>query len=159
MRVPNGSKLPERFWSKVAPDENGCWIWTAAQNSKGYGYYWNGGNDPAAHRLAAIDAKGPIPNGQWVLHTCDTRNCVKREHLYFGNHQDNMDDMRLRGRGRWNPQKGESNVMSKLTAAQVRLMRTLYAGGGHSYSSLATAFDVSNGHVATIITRKAWEHV
>lgn len=92
MRVPNGSKLPERFWSKVAPDENGCWIWTGRVDKDGYGRFDGSNGMVLAHRIAAADAKGPIPTKAHALHHCDNPPCVNHEHLYFGTHQDNMND-------------------------------------------------------------------
>ena len=93
--------LLRRFWSKVQPTE-GCWLWTGARSTEGYGYIGVGPRrnhkDVLAHRLMWELTYGPIPNGLWVLHRCDTPSCVRPDHLFLGTHQDNMDDMKRKGR-------------------------------------------------------------
>ena len=95
--------LGERFWSKV--DKNGpvpehmphlgpCWLWTAArQQGSGYGLFGMHGASALAHRVVWELAHGEIPPDLFVLHQCDTRACVRPDHLFLGNHQENMTDM------------------------------------------------------------------
>lgn len=45
-------RLPQRFWDKVEPIEDGCWIWIGAANTTGYGSYWWMGKARTAHRFA-----------------------------------------------------------------------------------------------------------
>lgn len=72
--------LGPRFWSKVEKTE-GCWIWTAARNAKGYGYFRIGGRTRKAHRLAYEDANGPVADGLVLDHLCRTPSCVRPDHL------------------------------------------------------------------------------
>jgi HNH endonuclease len=51
-----------------------------------------------AHRVAYEQARGPIPKGMIVMHTCDVRACINPEHLILGTQQDNMVDMVTKGR-------------------------------------------------------------
>jgi hypothetical protein len=51
-------------------------------------------------RQAWIKAHGPIPDGLWVLHTCDHSLCINIEHLYLGTHEQNMADLKARGPGK-----------------------------------------------------------
>lgn len=92
--------IESRFWKRVdkaGPDE--CWPWTAARMPKGYGCMGVGkGVMEYAHRLAFWLVHGEIPDGKFILHHCDNPPCVNPAHLYAGTHQDNMNDMKSRGR-------------------------------------------------------------
>jgi len=89
-----------RFWSKV--DKTGdCWLWTAAQNRHGYGdFYVSRTFHTMAHRFSWALHYGPIPEGLFVCHRCDTPLCVRPDHLFVGTTQDNMADMMRKGRHR-----------------------------------------------------------
>jgi len=54
-----------------------------------------------AHRLAWEEAKGPIPDGLFVLHRCDVRGCINVDHLFLGTAKDNTHDMMAKGRARF----------------------------------------------------------
>ena len=91
--------LPENFWGKVRKTES-CWLWTGYISSAGYGQIQRGyrGPRPYVHRLVYALAKGPIPAGLCVLHTCDTPPCVNPDHLWLGTKGDNARDMVRKGR-------------------------------------------------------------
>lgn len=87
-----GEPVDVRFWSKV--DRTGeCWTWTGGKYAEGYGRFWDGERDVAAHRFAYELEVGPIPDGTEIDHTChnDTgcllstrcphRACVNPAHL------------------------------------------------------------------------------
>lgn len=88
--------LEERFWAKVQKGE-GCWEWQAAKTN-GYGRINVEGRAIPAHRLAYELTNGPIPQGLFVLHSCDNPGCVNPEHLRAGTALDNMLDRSARGR-------------------------------------------------------------
>jgi hypothetical protein len=48
--------------------------------------------------VAWIITNGSIPNSMHVLHICDNKACCNPAHLYLGTHQDNMADVKARGR-------------------------------------------------------------
>jgi hypothetical protein len=74
--------LEELFWPKVtAPNDNGCMLWTASLNQKGYGQFMHRRKMFKAHRLAYELKVGPIPEGLHIDHLCRVRNCVTPEHL------------------------------------------------------------------------------
>jgi hypothetical protein len=89
--------IEERFWRKVNKTET-CWLWVGASDGGGYGMIGLDGKMAKAHRLSWIMSNGPIPEGQWVLHHCDTPACVRPDHLFLGDRQANMDDMVAKGR-------------------------------------------------------------
>lgn len=102
-RGTSDSEILTRFWSKVQKSR-GCWLWTG-NIVRGYGQfaYSTGLEHPRqrhvyAHRFSYELAHGPIPHGQQVCHRCDTRLCVRLDHLFLGTQQENLDDARRKGR-------------------------------------------------------------
>lgn len=71
----------DTFWSKaiVGPDD-ACWPWQRSLRG-GYGVYWSGHKNVAAHRHAIIIDGREIPEGMVVDHTCRNRACVNPSHL------------------------------------------------------------------------------
>ena len=156
MLSPSYSKLPARFWSKVEPASNGCWVWTGSK-SKGYGYIRYQGKMRLVHRLALIDFTGGMPAGMWALHHCDVRRCVTVSHLYWGTALENTGD-RIR-RGRSAVLAGETNGMAKLTTPEVLKIRQIYAAGRGTCRSLGRQFGVSKTQITHIVRREQWAHV
>lgn len=103
----------DRFMAKVdkPSDADGCWHWTAATNSKGYGKFTiRHGVFVYAHRWAYEHFVGPIPDGLSLDHlchgadpacergdACPHRSCVNPTHLEPVTNRENL----RRGR-RWN---------------------------------------------------------
>jgi hypothetical protein len=78
--------------------ESGCWEWSLAPNSEGYGESSYRGNRKKAHVLSYETFIGSVPDGLFVLHHCDNRPCVMPDHLYAGTKKDNAQDRVRRGR-------------------------------------------------------------
>ncbi len=74
-----------RFWKKVAVEGgSGCWLWTAAKYSNGYGAFYPSGKprrSALAHRYAYRHLIGEVPDGLDLDHLCRVRNCVNPAHL------------------------------------------------------------------------------
>lgn len=70
------------FESRIAYEPNsGCWIWTAAEKSTGYGQFWLNGEYRGAHRVSYEFYKGKIPDGLQLDHLCRVSLCVNPDHL------------------------------------------------------------------------------
>jgi hypothetical protein len=149
-----------RFWSKVSKGD-GCWLWQAGTNGVGYGMFYLNANQPKAlaHRVSYSWSLGPIPDGLFVCHTCDTPSCVRPDHLFVGTNTDNMRDMWRKGRaGDRDYARGERVSIHKLTPESVRLMR-LRRAFGRSYPQLAREFGVTHRTAMLAVKRMTWKEV
>jgi hypothetical protein len=142
--------LGERFWEKVTKT-NGCWLWIANSNKKGYGRFWINGRNEFSHRVSWMLHFVEIPHGMLVLHKCDNPSCVNPAHLFLGTDADNQSDKKEKGRSA----KGERNGNRKLTNEQVRVIRKSVG----SPQELATQFNIDKTQIYNIISRKQWKHV
>ncbi len=156
----------ERFWRKVDKTEvNDCWPWTASTH-KGFGYgvlWWNGTHGYFAHRVAYELAFGAIPKGMLVCHKCDNPKCVNPRHLFSGTQQDNMRDMKIKGRGVSGSKvgmfQGKLNPSTKLQPSDVLKIRLSYSQG-NSIAEIARSFtSVSYSNIWAIAKRKSWIHI
>ena len=78
----------------------GCWIWTGSTTAGRYGSVYHNGKVRRAHRVALELSGVDVPDGAEVMHSCDVGFCVNPDHLSIGTHQDNMSDMKAKGRAR-----------------------------------------------------------
>ena len=132
-----------------------CWLWTRATNGKGYGIC----SDGLVHRAAYKLFNGPIPDGKYVLHQCDVRNCCNPEHLYAGTQKDNVRDAIDRGRHHVKGQPpGERHSLSKLTEAQALAIKRLAKRGTKS-KELSMLYKISLAQIRRIISGERWKHL
>ena len=144
-----------RFLEKIAFDAlTGCWIWTGARHSQGYGLIKRkDGKQLRAHRAAYEWVFGPIPPGLQVCHRCDNPRCVRPGHLFLGTPRDNAADMVAKGRAARNV--GERNGAARLTQAQVAQIRAT----SQPYCRLAETFGVTPSAIGLIKRHERWTHV
>lgn len=91
----------ERIENRIKKDPSGCWLWTGCiidGTNNGYGQVSVSGKMKLVHRAYWEIINGPIPEGLFVLHTCDNPPCINPGHLFLGAHTDNMQDMIKKGR-------------------------------------------------------------
>lgn len=135
-----------------------CWPWTASKDTDGYGqstiYEGDIQKRILAHRLAWMVAHGPIPDGLWVLHTCDNPSCCNPSHLFLGTVLDNKRDSIKKGRH----VHGETHGRAKLTDEIVILIKQLFADG-YCRKRLARKFNVSYSLIQKLIHHDLWRHV
>jgi hypothetical protein len=126
-------------------DENGCWNCISHKLDKdGYPKVVRGHRHWQMNRYIYTLAKGDIPKGMYILHSCDNPNCINPDHLRAGTHQENMIEMVLRGRKK-----------TKLTDDEVRAIRK--AEGTHD--EIAAKYGVSQPLVTLIKNNKARKYV
>lgn len=91
--------LEARFWMQVDKTE-GCWLWRGSTRPNGYGRLQivESRSAPGVHRISYELHYGPIPDGLFVCHRCDTPLCVNPEHLFLGSQADNMHDRQRKGK-------------------------------------------------------------
>ena len=83
----------DRFNSKINKTD-GCWLWAAHTDAKGYGHFAIDGANRLAHRISFEIANGYKPT--ICRHICDNPPCVNPKHLLDGTAKDNSDDRFLR---------------------------------------------------------------
>lgn len=93
-------EVKERFWKKVEKSgEYKCWKWTGSKSKNGYGDMAVGDKRVmSAHRLSYLINVGNIPEGLYVIHICDHRDCVNPNHLRARSQKENVHDMLWKGR-------------------------------------------------------------
>lgn len=106
-----------------------------------------------AHRVAYMEAYGPIPEGLVVRHKCDNPSCVNPEHLELGTQTDNMQDAVKRGRSA----AGMRNGMAKLTPEDAERIRFIIASKEVSQRALAREYKVSPQTINNIVHGRHWQ--
>lgn len=129
-------------------------------HNSGYLGFQRKGKYYGIHRLVAM-AYIPNPNNKpFVCHKNNIRTDNRVENLYWGTHQENMNQMIKDGRstkGSRNgmygiSRKGSTNPNSKLTRKQRREIRSRYRNG-ERICDLANEFSVSRITIRRIINR------
>lgn len=156
-RAYRGKTTVERFWEKVSKKDSGCWLWNGTIDVNGYGRLGIGDDYWGAHRLSWVIKNGDVPEGLFVLHKCDVRNCTNPEHLFLGTYKDNLEDAIKKGR--WVAGKGSAIGTSKLKESQVEQIKTLYSTTQITQAELASQFGVKENCIGHIVAGRSWKHV
>lgn len=140
----------ERFDAFVRRGD-GCWEWTGAIGTTGYGNFKLGKlGIIGAHRAALILTGVELPPGAFICHRCDNRACVRPDHLFIGTPADNNADMVAKGR--------VSTPWAKITPDQVVEIRRRYAAG-ELPRQIAPNYGVASTAISRAVHGRSWRHV
>ncbi len=152
--------LEVRFWRNVQKsDDSSCWIWTGNKRRNGYGRISLGAKhlgSEGSHRVSwKLANKAEIPDGMFVMHSCDNPSCVNPKHLSLGTPKDNMQDMISKGRKRVVAPVGTGNGKALINEEIVKQIRQ----SSDSHASLARRFGVSPNCIRGVRVGRTWSHV
>lgn len=125
-----------------------CWVWRSTRNSQGYGVVRRGGKNHLAHRFVYQRSKGRIEANVALHHLCENPSCVNPAHLTPISQADHMQAHDI---------AGARNPNAKFSAAQVRMIREMYARGEGSYPTLARHFAVSVRTIGQIVRGESYQ--
>lgn len=152
----------QRFWKYVnklgslplhVDGLSNCWEWTAHVEKIGYGVFSAEGRAQKAHRVSWKIHVGEIPPGLFVLHKCDNRKCVRPDHLFVGSQKENMQD--AKAKKRTNCPRGSKHLFARFTEDQITEIRKSEL----NQTDLAKKYNVWQGTISSIISKKTWKHV
>lgn len=161
LRSRTDAELREYIEATSAPIPwTGCWIWLGCLKNSvrnvQYGSITRGKEKLRSNRAAWVAYNGSIPDGLYVLHTCDVTLCVNPKHLYLGTQQQNVKDRKDRKRtakanaGRYG-ERSFGHKYSDAQRAQVVMLRT----EGLKHKEIAAAIGMHEEYVARLC-RKAF---
>lgn len=144
----------DRFEQCFDKQENGCWIWNKAVDTKNYGSFYFQGRLQTASRVSYILYIGLIPDNMCVCHQCDNPRCVNPKHLFLGTQHDNVQDMI--NKGRKNPAHGTKIYTAKLTET---LVLSIFNQKEKRASDLALEYNVCENTIHRIWNKQTWKHL
>jgi len=142
-QLPLLESLRDRLLKRGELNEfSGCIIYTGQNNGR-YGQIEYKRKTYLAHRAAYIVFVGPIKEGMFVCHSCDNRLCINPRHLWVGTHEQNMADMFIKDRDKYNnsPKKVTDDIKKEI-------LNCIYIG--EPQSSIAKKYNISQAYVSMI---------
>lgn len=148
------SLIIERFEKKFIPEPNcGCWLWTGAISSSGYGSFAiTKENIVPAHRASFLIYKNEMPEA-FVCHSCDNKICVNPDHLWSGTAKDNALDASKKGILQKRPKR--YGFGSKFKNDEIIKIFE----DKRKYNEIAQEYDISLSTVGAIKRGENWAHV
>lgn len=151
--------VKERFFRRIRKTKK-CWEWIGNKDNSGYGVFYLNGKRISAHRTSYILHYGDIKNSFFILHACDSPQCVNPGHLRQGTAKDNIHDCINRKR-RFDP-SGENHGQAKLTWDSVNEIRKLYPNSKKTVllselEEIAKKYSVTTHCVKSVIKNTRWK--
>lgn len=138
-----------KSFEKFVIKKDGCWDWSGCKKKKlKYGNLTFRGKSVIAHRVSYMIHKGEIPEGLWVLHSCDNPPCTNPDHLWLGNALDNQRDKLSKGR----------SVGEKLTIEKVKKIKRLLRDNVKN-KIICKDYNISLTTLWCIKTEKTWRDI
>lgn len=152
----NSNLIAELFWSKVkVTHRRRCWPWSAGTDDNGYGQIRIEGKTVRSPRVAFFLRNGRMPNH--ALHKCDNPICCNPDHIYDGDHQQNMRDMVERKRVK--TVRGQDHYATTLTDQKVMKMKEKYKEGNISIPKIAVIFECSPNAAQRALSGTSFKHL
>lgn len=148
--------IVSKLFDRLVTTETGCKVFTGALDTGRYGIVWKDGANKGAHILVYEYHNEPVPEGLFVLHTCDNPPCCNEAHLFLGTKKDNAADMFAKGRAY--VRKGEDVNTAKLVEEDILEIYRLI-DLGYSQQDIGDTFGVSKTAIGHISRGSNWKHL
>lgn len=80
------------FWMRFARPKHGCWIWP---DNRAISYR---GKTVSPQRLSYLLTIGPVPPGHVLFNSCESKCCVRPEHIRLGSRVEAAKSMAARAK-------------------------------------------------------------
>jgi HNH endonuclease len=137
-------------------NENGCIEWQRYKIPTGYGRLGvRGRKSVLVHRQVYEDIHNvKLDSKELVCHKCDNPSCVNTEHLFVGDHRDNLVDSIKKHRRKY-PQ-GTQVHNAKLNWELVNIMREKRKSGWTT-AKIAKEMNLNHGTVRGVCNYQSWK--
>jgi hypothetical protein len=107
------------------------------------------------HRLVLAAFVGPCPEGMECRHLNGIKTDCRLDNLRWGTQGENVaDNHRMQAY-----EQGERHKWHKLTADEVRAIRSRFAAGGVLLRELAAEYNVSVPNIHAVVHRRSWANL
>ena len=141
--------LEQRLLSRIEKQENGCWIWRGSTTGR-YGKIGAAGYQLGTHRVAYELWVGRIPEGLFVMHTCNNPRCCNPAHLCVGTNKQNVQYSGACGR------RAKPNNAAKLRPCDAAEIKWLALNTHKTHATISKLYGVNKATVSDIKREVSW---